>query len=72
MSHSTPPWGDAPPPAKPPLFTLRTLVILFAAAGVGILMGALSFMGGVLIPLAIVTGLTASGATIVGLHAFLD
>ncbi|MBB2910852.1 hypothetical protein FHS43_002115 [Streptosporangium becharense] len=72
MSHRTAPKGATPPPAKPPLLTLRTLVILFAAVGVGILIGVLSYMGGVLAPLAVVAGLSAAGAAVVGLHAFLD
>ncbi|GAA3123124.1 hypothetical protein [Streptosporangium carneum] len=63
---------DGSPSAKPPLFTLRTLLVLSTAVVVGLVIGVLSFMGGVAPPLAVVAGLSACGLTVVGLHTLLD
>jgi hypothetical protein len=47
-------------------------VILLASAVTGLVVAALSALGGVPVPLAAVTGLAASGAVAVGLHKIME
>ncbi|WP_214103219.1 hypothetical protein [Acrocarpospora catenulata] len=55
-----------------PLLPRRTVLILIASILAGLVIGGLSFLGGVPAPLAVVAGLAAAGGTIVGLHALME
>ncbi|MCC3762640.1 hypothetical protein K3N28_06095 [Glycomyces sp. TRM65418] len=62
-------------PHEPPtegLLSVRTLGILQAGVVVGLVVGALSFAAGQPIPAAALIGLSALGATVLGLHRVVE
>ncbi len=59
-------------PQGPPLFTLRTLVILVVAALFGIAAGVLTYMGTKKLPEAVLAGGGAFGACLLGLHQLVE
>jgi hypothetical protein len=59
-------------PRRPPLFTLRTLVILVVAALFGIAAGVLTYMGTKKLPEAVLAGGGAFGVCLLGLHQLVE
>jgi hypothetical protein len=59
-------------PSRPPLFTLRTLVILIAAALFGLGAGWLTYLGSPHPAAAVLAGFGAFGACLVGLHQLVE
>jgi hypothetical protein len=59
-------------PQRPPLFTVRTLVILVVATLVGIAIGILTYMGTKRAPGALLAGAGAFGACLIGLHQLVE
>lgn len=58
--------------SRPPLFTLRTLVILIVSLLVGVATGWLTYLGSPHVPAAVLAGLAACGACMVGLHQLVE
>ncbi|PYC74110.1 hypothetical protein C7C46_24300 [Streptomyces tateyamensis] len=64
--------SPTPPPAGPPAFLgLRTAVILVAATVVGLVAGTLTFFSTRSPAGAVLAGLTAFGASVLGLHQLI-
>jgi hypothetical protein len=59
-------------PTPPPLLGVRTAVILVAGLIFGTIVGVLTALSGQSSALAVVVGLGAAGATIMGLHKVVD
>lgn len=57
---------------RPPLFTLRTLVILVVAVLLGLGAGYLTYMGTGELPQAVLAGFGAFGGGLVGLHQLVE
>lgn len=54
------------------LVSLRTAVILLISVAVGMLIGALTLLGGSNVPLSVVAGLGAAGVALPGLNGLID
>ncbi|MFI6151725.1 hypothetical protein ACIBCA_03400 [Kitasatospora sp. NPDC051170] len=52
------------PPDPTPLLTVRTALILLAAAVIGLAVGGLTFLGGGPTPTAVLAGLTGAGVSV--------
>ncbi|MFF1909127.1 hypothetical protein [Kitasatospora sp. NPDC058218] len=68
MTRPTPP--NTPEPS--PFLTVRTALVLLAAAVIGLVIGGLTFLSGGHAAVAAVAGLTASGASVLGLHTLIS
>ncbi|GAA1959265.1 hypothetical protein [Kitasatospora viridis] len=55
----------------PPFLTLRTVTILLAAAFIGLVVAGLAFLSTRSAPGGALAGLTAAGASVVGLHQLI-
>ncbi|MFD7907059.1 hypothetical protein ACFV4G_33075 [Kitasatospora sp. NPDC059747] len=68
---------SSPTPTPPnqsetePLLTVRTAIILLTAAVIGLVAGGLTYLGTRSTPGAALAGLTAAGASVVGLHQLI-
>ncbi|MFI9031160.1 hypothetical protein [Streptomyces sp. NPDC053560] len=60
-----------PPGGEAPLMPLRTFVLLISALGIGTVVGVLTAMGGTAPTGAVLAGLAAGGAVLVGLHKLI-
>ncbi|MEV0192366.1 hypothetical protein AB0I39_28020 [Kitasatospora purpeofusca] len=59
-------------PSEPdPLFTQRTAIILLGGAFIGLVVGALTFLGGGSAAGAVLAGLAGAGASVMGLHKLI-
>lgn len=59
-------------PEQKPLLSIRTTVILTVGVVLGLVVGALTAIGGQHVALAVVVGLGAAGMSIAALHRLLD
>src|SRR4051794_14574060 len=59
------------PGGPSPFMTVRTAVILLASFLAGFLVGGLDFLGGHSVSLAVLAGLAAAAATVLGVHNLL-
>jgi hypothetical protein len=59
-------------PSRPPLFTVRTLVILIVAVLFGLGAGWLTYLGSPHAASAVLAGIGALGACLVGLHQLVE
>ncbi|MFD8703750.1 hypothetical protein ACFV1W_14180 [Kitasatospora sp. NPDC059648] len=69
MSSSAPTPQHQPGP--PPLLTVRTTLVLLAAAFIGLVAGGLTFLGGGPAASAVLAGLAASGVSVPALHKLI-
>lgn len=65
MTSPSPPSAGGPEP----LLTQRSLLILLAGCFVGLVFGCLTFLSTGNVPEAVVAGLTAAGASVLGLQS---
>lgn len=65
--------ASVPPSSPPPLLSLRAVVLLLAAALIGLGVGVLTFYGNGSrnVALAVLAGVTATGASVAALHSLV-